>query len=106
MTRTEPVFKAALTHSGPSDSDTPPLWVSAAKTGSICSKEEGTYLPHLVAICQIYGAFNLFILQRPLRQLRAMWINIFASQVHVKSKRPPKNKGKQNESDVYAADSH
>jgi hypothetical protein len=23
-------------------------------------KKEGTYLPHLVAICQIYAAFNLF----------------------------------------------
>jgi hypothetical protein len=29
-------------------------------------KKKGTYLPHLVAICQIYVAFNFYFVRRPL----------------------------------------
>jgi hypothetical protein len=38
----------------------------------IKKKKKPTYLPHLVAICQIYGGFNLIFLGHPLA-LRLKW---------------------------------
>jgi hypothetical protein len=36
------------------------------KTNLNIKKKKSTYLPHLVAICQIYGGFNFIFLGRPL----------------------------------------
>ena len=43
-----------------------PLLRNAQKRHKKNKNKIGTYLPHLVAICQIYVAFNFFSLGRPL----------------------------------------